>query len=96
MRIRACLRTCGERAHLFRRGDGYLGAELLRCSDDSEEYLTLDSWASSAAYEASRAGWSDEYRRLEHRLEELPEEERPLEAFEALPQSVRPGYQDTA
>ena len=43
---------CGEWAHLFRRGDGYLGMELLRRSDDSREYLTLDRWASRGAYEA--------------------------------------------
>jgi heme-degrading monooxygenase HmoA len=75
----------GEWAHLFRRGDGYLGTELLRRSEDSREYLTLDRWASRAAYEAFRARWSREYRRLDRRLEELTEEEAPLGAFEALP-----------
>src|SRR5215210_7454858 len=76
----------GEWAHLFRRGgDVYLGTELLRRSEDSREYLALDRWASRAAYEAFRARWSGEYRRLDHRLEELTEEEAPLGAFEALP-----------
>ena len=32
----------GEWALLFRRDDSYLGTELLRRSDDSREYLTLD------------------------------------------------------
>jgi hypothetical protein len=45
----------------------------------------LDRWASRAAYEAFRARWSSEYRRLDRRLEELTEEEAPLGAFEALP-----------
>jgi heme-degrading monooxygenase HmoA len=75
----------GEWAQLFRRGDGYLGTELLRRSDDPREYLALDRWASRAAFEAFRARWSSEYRRLDHRLEELTEEEAPLGAFEALP-----------
>jgi heme-degrading monooxygenase HmoA len=75
----------GEWAHLFRRGDGYLGTELLQCSDDPREYLTLDRWASRAAYEAFRARWSSKYRRLDHRLEELTEEETLLGAFEVLP-----------
>ena len=75
----------GEWALLFRRGDGYLGTELLRRSDDSREYITLDRWASRGAYEAFRARWSSEYRRLDGRLEELTEEEAPLGAFEALP-----------
>jgi|SRR5215204_660943 len=74
----------GEWALLFRRGDGYLGTELLRRSDDSREYITLDRWASRRAYEAFRARWSSEYRRLDGRLEELTEEEAPLGAFEAL------------
>jgi heme-degrading monooxygenase HmoA len=78
-------RSCGEWAQLFRRGDGYLGTELLRRSDDSTEYLTLDRWTSRAAYEAFRARWSSEIRRLDHRLEELTEEETFLGAFEAFP-----------
>ena len=74
----------GECAHPFRRGDGYLGTELLRRSDDSREYLTLDRWASRAAYEAFRVRWSSEYRRLDLRLEELTEEEAPFGTFKAL------------
>jgi heme-degrading monooxygenase HmoA len=75
----------GQWAQLFGRGDGYLGTELLRRFDDPGEYLALDRWASRAAYEAFRARWSDEYRRLDHWLEELTEEETPLGAFETLP-----------
>ncbi len=75
----------GGWAHLFRRGDGYLGTELLQRSDGSREYLTLDRWASRAAYEAFRVRWSDEYQRLDHELEGLTEEEASLGAFEALP-----------
>ena len=80
----------GEWALLFRRDDSYLGTELLRRSDDSREYLTLDRWASRAAYEAFRARWSSEYRRLDRRLEELTEDEAPLGAFEVLLYRVRP------
>ncbi|MGH3145993.1 MAG: antibiotic biosynthesis monooxygenase family protein [Rubrobacter sp.] len=75
----------GEWAHLFRRGDGYLGTELLRPSDDSGQYLTLDRWASRAAYEAFRARWSSEYRWLDRRLERLTEQEASLGTFETLP-----------
>lgn len=76
----------GEWADLFRRGsDGYLGAELLRNSDDPGEFLTPDRWASRAAYEAFRAHWGGEYRRLDHQLTELTEKETIVGAFEALP-----------
>jgi heme-degrading monooxygenase HmoA len=75
----------GEWTRLFQRGEGYLGTEQLQRSEDPREYLTLDRWASRAAYEAFRARFSSEYRRLDHRLEELTEEETPLGTFEALP-----------
>jgi heme-degrading monooxygenase HmoA len=75
----------GKWARLFRREQGYLGTELLRRSDASGEYLTLDRWASRATYEAFRARWSSEYRRLDRLLEELTEEETLLGAFETLP-----------
>ena len=74
----------GPWTRLFRRSDGYLGTDLLRRSDGSGEYLTLDRWASLAAYEAFRARWSNEYRELDDQLEELTEDETPLGAFEVL------------
>jgi heme-degrading monooxygenase HmoA len=75
----------GEWAQLFSCDDSYFGTELLRSSENSREYLTLDRWASRAAYVAFRARWSGEYRRLDDRLEEITEEETFLGAFEALP-----------
>ena len=74
----------GEWARLFRHGEGYLGSELLRRSDDPREYLALDRWASGAAYEAFRARFSSEYLRLDRRLEEYTEQEWSLGAFETL------------
>ena len=55
------------------------------CSWESREYLTLDRWASRAAYAAFRARRSGEYRRLDARSEGLTEEETFLGAFEVLP-----------
>jgi heme-degrading monooxygenase HmoA len=80
----------GEWARLFRRDEGYLGTELLlrRSDAESREYLTLDRWASRAAYEAFRVRWSGEYRQLDRRLEELTEEEIFLGAFEVLRKSL--------
>ena len=54
-------------------------------SDDSGEYLVLDRWASRGAYEAFRARWSSEYRRLDRRLGEITEEEALIGAFEVIP-----------
>jgi heme-degrading monooxygenase HmoA len=75
----------GEWARLFRRANGHLGTELLRRSDNQGEYLTLDRWTSRPSYEAFRSRWSDEYGRLDRRLEGLTEEEAPLGYFEMLP-----------
>ena len=75
----------GEWALLFRRDDGYLGTELLRSSEDSREYLTLDRWVSRTAYETFRRRFSSEYLRLDRLFEELTEEETPLGTFEMLP-----------
>ena len=77
----------GEWALLFGRAAGYLGTELLlrRSDGESKEYLTLDRWASSAAYEGFRARRNGEYRQLDRRSEGLTEEETFLGAFEALP-----------
>jgi hypothetical protein len=80
---------CGEWAHLFRHGDGYLGTALLERSDDSREYPTLDRSASRDAYdEAFQARFSSEYRWLHCRLEELTEEEALVGVFEALPKGA--------
>jgi heme-degrading monooxygenase HmoA len=51
----------GEWALLFGRDDGYLGTELLRRSEDSREYLTLDRWVSRAAYETFHSRFSSVY-----------------------------------
>ena len=68
----------GEWAELFRRGAGYLGTELLRDEADPRRYLTIDRWTSSAAYEAFRSQWADEYVRLDQRCEALTESEAAL------------------
>ena len=72
-------------------GSGHICSAVRRatlaqnCSDAPREYLTLDRWATRAAYEAFRARWSGEYHRLDARSEELTEEEALVGTFEALP-----------
>jgi heme-degrading monooxygenase HmoA len=75
----------GDWALLFRKGDGYLGTELLRHSDDPREYLTVDRWVSPDAYETFLDRFDSEYRQLDDRLKELTEEEILLGTFEGLP-----------
>lgn len=72
----------GAWADLFRRGAGFLGTELLRGTDGSRDYLTLDRWDSRAAHDAFAERWASEYAALDRDLEELTEVEVPIGSYE--------------
>src|SRR3982750_206959 len=73
----------GTWAALFARGSaGYLGTELARAEDGS--YLTVDRWASRAAYEAFRARSEEEYAALDRACEALTASETPLGTFDTI------------
>ena len=66
----------GEWAHFFRRGQGYIGTELLHDVEEGDRYLVIDRWESIEAYNAFLAEHRDEYlRRADesrfHYLQEL-------------------------
>jgi heme-degrading monooxygenase HmoA len=65
----------GAWVQLFRRGEGYLGTELLRDIAQPHRYLTLDRWVSAAAYETFQGRWPDEYQALDGQGETLTEQE---------------------
>jgi|SRR5688572_9374671 len=65
----------GAWAQLFKRGEGYLGTELLRDMEQPRRYLTLDRWHSRAAYEAFQKRWTEAYKELDGRCEGLTEQE---------------------
>lgn len=71
----------GEWVRLFQRGEGYLRTELLRDADVARRYVTIDRWASAAAYEAFRRQWQSDYEALDARCEPLTEHEARLGAF---------------
>ncbi len=82
-----------ERAHgpegawvrFFRRGEGYLGSELLRDNSQAGSYLTIDRWSSPAAFAAFGDRWGDEYRRLDQRFEARTERESLLGSYSTMP-----------
>jgi hypothetical protein len=88
-------RSYGHSGGRARRSAAATATSARNCSGGSRECLTLDRWASCAAHEAFRARWNSGCRRLDHRLEELDEEEARLGTFEALPRRVRLACQDT-
>jgi heme-degrading monooxygenase HmoA len=73
----------GTWAELFQRVNGYLGTELLRSSEDSLRYITIDRWASTTDYELFLSKWKREYEQLDAQCTELTEKERWLGNFES-------------
>jgi heme-degrading monooxygenase HmoA len=71
----------GDWAALFQQAEGFLGVELLRDANVSLRYVTIDRWASSAAYELFREKWIDAYEALDARCAELTERESRLGIF---------------
>lgn len=51
----------GEWAQFFRRGQGYIGTELLHDVEEHDRYLVVDRWESADAYNEFLAAHQDEY-----------------------------------
>jgi len=71
----------GDWVVLFQQAAGYTATELLRDTSKPRSYLTIDRWASEAAYHTFRQGQSEEYEALDARCALLTEKEEFLGAF---------------
>ena len=71
----------GDWAKLFRRANGYLGTELLRSSDRSDLFITIDRWESATFFEQFQQKFSKEYRAMDERLESFTSSERKIGVF---------------
>ncbi len=65
----------GDWARLFRRGEGYIGTELLADHTDPNTFLCIDRWRSEADFTAFKQLHGDAYRALDQRCEALTVEE---------------------
>lgn len=74
----------GDWAQFFRRDPAYRSTELLRAGGE-RRYLTIDRWASRAAFEAFKERHGPEYAAIDRRCEALTEHEAPLGDFLPLP-----------
>lgn len=74
----------GEWAGLFGQVRGYKGTDLLRASDGSGRYLTIDRWESPAAHAAFRETWQNEYETLDRACDELTTGEECIGNFETV------------
>ena len=73
----------GDWARLFSLSSDYRGTELLTDAEHPGRYLTIDRWASAAAFETFKARWKAEYEALDRRCASLTASETPLGTFEA-------------
>jgi heme-degrading monooxygenase HmoA len=74
----------GAWARLFGQAAGYRQTRLLADPSDRGRYVTIDEWASAAAYCEFRARWQVEFSELDRRCEPLTIEETPLGEFEEV------------
>jgi heme-degrading monooxygenase HmoA len=72
----------GPWVRFFELAEGYLGTELFRRAVLPPCFLTLDRWATRAAYEAFRRERAAEYTALDAACEGLTVRERFLDAWE--------------
>jgi len=71
----------GDWAQFFRRDPAYLGTELIRDAKADRSYVTLDLWASHAAYEEFRQRHGAEYEAIDQKCGEMTEQEREVGRF---------------
>jgi len=71
----------GTWVRLFRLGAGYLGTELLRDRRAPDRYLTVDRWASEAAFREFRERFAAEFDDLDQRCAALTIRETALGEF---------------
>ena len=71
----------GAWSDLFKKGNGYLGTELMRSTEHPAQYLTIDRWDSKEDYESFLLQHKNEYEILDAQCEGLTEHESCLGRF---------------
>jgi heme-degrading monooxygenase HmoA len=72
----------GAWARLFAEGAGFIGVELLRCTNEAGRYVTVDRWRSRADFDAFKRRFGAAYEALNRELEHLKSSEARIGAFE--------------
>ena len=75
----------GEWSRLFQRADAYLGTDLIQDTRVPQRYLTLDFWASQAAYDRFRQDHVTQYKAIDEKGAALTESEREVGRFCRIP-----------
>jgi heme-degrading monooxygenase HmoA len=74
--------SIGAWAELFSKAPGFRGTTLLRDTENSRRFLTMDRWDSVEAQSAMREKFAREYEELDRACEHLTESERRIGIFE--------------
>ena len=72
----------GTWAKLFSRSAGYLGTQLLRDTNQTDTYITLDRWQSKEHYEQFRHAFGKDYAQLDKQFESFCQSELLIAEFE--------------
>ena len=71
----------GAWVNLFEKGEGFLGTELLQDTAEPGWYITIDRWATQAAFEEFRRRWAGDYEAVDARCAAWTENETALGSF---------------
>jgi heme-degrading monooxygenase HmoA len=79
----AAYKDDGAWAKLFTQAEGYVGTELLYCTEAGQEstFLTIDRWQHAEDFTRFQEQFGDEYKALDTELEGLTVRERKLGMF---------------
>ena len=74
----------GDWARLFSQSSDYRGTQLLRDSNRSGRYLTLDRWTSREAFHQFKQAHQADYDAFDQRCEAMTDNESLIGEFESL------------
>lgn len=74
----------GSWSRLFGRAPGYLGTDLYRDRQQATRFVTVDRWASEAAYHGFRSAFAADYEALDRSCERLTRREASLGELDAV------------
>lgn len=71
-------------AMLFKHSPGYFGTKLLRDTDGTGRYFTIDQWQAKSEFDFFKKQFQFEYNAIDKKCEELTESEKLVGVFEEI------------
>jgi len=71
-------------AILFRSSPAYHGTKLLRDTDGTRRYMTIDRWHTMLDFQQFKSMFGNEYKAIDDKCEELTESERLVGVFDEI------------